>query len=426
MSRSQAASRATPSGSALLTPVGEGGIAVIAVWGDGARAAVEKLFRPGSRRHAGLAKGKLHYGHLVEREETIDEVILSPGFPPHSPTGLEEVEINCHGGIVAAGLVLAALARHGFPERAACEYPMAGARGPIERQALMDVVRAPTLRAAALLAEQASGALSRELAELARRAERLAQSAESGNAAADGVEELSRRAAHLEASGRLGLALVDPPRVAILGRPNAGKSSLFNALLGIDRTIVMPEAGTTRDAVEATAGFEGFAVTLVDTAGLAEFATEVDRAAVERTWLAVEESRAALYLVEVERAVDSEENDLIERVRAEVPTILVRTKCDLGETRAGPAGLAVSSTTGHGLRELEGSILEALFGEWRSVTGGALVFTETLAATVGRAAREFAEAAAGAGSKDPVEAALHLRRGAEAVGELMSASHNSA
>ena len=267
------------------------------------------------------------------------------------------------------------------------------------------------------MAEQASGALTRELREIFASAERAKTEA----MGARGVEELVGRTLKLASSARLGLGLAEPPCVAVLGRPNAGKSSLFNALLGVDRTIVTPHAGTTRDSVEAVAGFEGLAVTLVDTAGLAEFADEVDRAAVERTWETVARSRAALYLFEAGREIDPADRALAERVRSTTATIFVRTKCDLAGAEPRPGEIAASAVTGAGLREVEGAILDALFGEWRRADSGPLVFTreqaERLAAAAGRFRRAGEQAALG----DREGAALGLERGGAEIGAILAA-----
>jgi tRNA modification GTPase len=205
------------------------------------------------------------------------------------------------------------------------------------------------------------------------------------------------------------MALVEPPMVSILGRPNVGKSSLFNALFGVDRTIVTPEPGTTRDCVEAVVSFEELAVVLADTAGLAPFEREVDRAAVERSWASVEQSRAALYCVEVGREPSAEEHRLMERVRGRVETILVRTKGDLAEGAPPGEGLKVSAATGEGLEELEGAVLDALFGEWRTFAGGPLVFTAEQAESLGRAAALVGPEREGEEDRRLTEAAAVLR-----------------
>lgn len=220
----------------VLTPPGRGAIAVVAVVGEGVRARVEALMK------RSLAEpGRVYYGQLA------DEVLAH--WTPRGFTGLETVEVSCHGGAGAVRAVLEALA---LPEIGWDAYVgLAAHLDEIQKEAWRLLPYAATTLAAMVLMDQAQGALSRALAE-----------------------------------GRdvpmWGRALVRPRRVVLTGRPNAGKSTTFNALVQAERALVYDEPGTTRDPVEELIAIEGVPLWLVDTAGVETPRDDIERQAIER------------------------------------------------------------------------------------------------------------------------------------------------
>lgn len=231
----------------VLTPEARGAVAVLRVWGPSALTLVAKLFRPARRRSlATTPPGRPRLGRLgAGLGDEVVAVVVSDAV------GSVEVEIHCHGGAAAVDLVIEALETGGAKRN----LPIAGMRNTLETEAYDELARAPTLRVAEILLEQAQGALSREVAEIVRLI-----GFDQRNAFAC-LDLLIERA-------RIGLRLVGGWSVVLAGRPNVGKSRLLNTLAGYARSIVDPRPGTTRDVVTMRTAFDGWPVELADTAGL--------------------------------------------------------------------------------------------------------------------------------------------------------------
>jgi tRNA modification GTPase len=317
---------------ALLTPAGRGGIALLEIAGGG-----HILARVFSRPLP--ARGALALGRLADASGPIDEVLVAR-------TGEDRFEIGCHGGPAVARRAVAALTALGATESEPAAEP--GSRIQVEARALLPL--AETELAAKVLLAGLSGELDEKLARLS-------------------LDESSLAA--IVASARLGMACVKPPSVALLGRPNAGKSTLFNALLGRERAIVSPVPGTTRDALEETCSLGGVPVRILDLAGIRESADEVEQAGVAR---GLERARAAdlsLAVVDASAAWEKPEGRLLPG-RA----IIVLAKRDLlsAEGRAhlrhriardlpeGVSVVEVSARTGTGLEGLRAAIVRELVG----------------------------------------------------------------
>ncbi len=335
---------------ALLTPPGRGGIALLEIAGGEGIPAGETLAKVFKRPLPGL--GALALGALADERGPIDEVLVAR-------VAEDRFEIGCHGGPAVTRRALAALEAAGahVTDAGAMAGPQPGA---IRAEARTLLPLAETDLAAKVLLAGLSGALEAELDALP-------------------LEEpvLER----LVDSSRLGIACWRPPRVALVGAPNAGKSTLFNALLGRDRAIVSPEPGTTRDALEERCSLGGVPVTLVDLAGLRESEDAIEQAGVAR---AGERAREAdLRLVVVDASQPWVTPFLGPR------TVLVLNKRDLldAEARAHvrhriarevPAGLAVievSAKTGTGLEGVKAAIVGELAGS-AGEGGGPVLFTE--------------------------------------------------
>jgi tRNA modification GTPase len=323
-----------------LTPAGRGGVALVAIEGPDAAALMERLFRP-ARAHGLPAADRVATGHLLDPEgEAIDEVLLARAGP-------ETFELGCHGGPAVVERVVAALRAAGARERA--EPNDATDRTAAEAQALLP--RAPTELGCRVLLAQLGGALARAL--------------ESACARLD--EDPAQARADLEAllaTWPLGRALTAPPRVALIGAPNAGKSSLMNALLGHERVIVAPEPGTTRDAVEEVADLDGVPARLVDTAGQhAAAGDEVEAAGIARAREVARDADLRLVVVDVTTA-DAEGALTLARACA-TPRVVAFNKVDLRQVAERAPDLApvlVSARTGEGLPALRAALRAALVG----------------------------------------------------------------
>lgn len=267
----------------------------------------------------------------------------------------DEARIHCHGGTAACAAVLQALESQGAMRIDWQEWASEVAPA---RHALADAL---TERTALILLDQQKGVFANEVSEIRD----LLNSSDSLPSAIKRLDDLISR------SG-IGLHLTQPWQVVIAGRPNAGKSSLLNALLGFQRSITSPQPGTTRDVVTARTAIDGWPIELRDTAGLRASSDEIESAGVA---LAEQELRTAdlvLYLIPANELAQEAEQQIatLQNARQETATIVVRTKADLSSNSAAE-GLAVSSVTGAGLSELAGAIVERLIGV--APTAGAAV-----------------------------------------------------
>jgi tRNA modification GTPase len=406
---------------------------------------------------------------LVDAEgRAVDRGVALFWAAPHSPTGEEVVEFFCHGSPgVVRGLVDAARRAGARPAERGEFTRRALANGKLdlaEAEGLAALARAESRGAARRALGLAEGALSHRVQDARERtldalaalegALDFAEDVE-GEEARRAGEELAAVAAELASLASSARATGERrPVVAILGRPNAGKSTLFNALVGRDRAIVTATPGTTRDAISESVEIAGESVTLLDTAGLREAAEEVERIGVDVATRAGETADLVLYAVDALRGMSEEDEEFLGRGRGE-SALLVRTKGDLlagmpraaaeiaaGETRGAPAtghapstpahrpplpfeepfssdpasGFTVSAKTGLGLDALRAAIAERL--GFVEAEGELLVLArhkEALEAT----ARLLAEAAAlAADGRDAELVAARTREALVALGAI--------
>jgi len=329
----------------LLTPPGRGALAVVHLAGPGAKALVERLV-------GRTIDGESRYGKLVRGGQIVDEVMARSvaGF-----SGEETVEVSCHGGASAEG-VLAALEAEGATRATPAELLERGVEtGHLDRlraEAWTLLPRALTELSANVLHDQAEGALSRAVAAMAA----------------------PRDAERLLATAPLGLSLALPRKVVLVGSPNAGKSTLFNALVRADRAIVSPVPGTTRDPVREFAAIEGVPLEIVDTAGVGQPQDLLEQLSIERTGRALAGADVVLFLFDAEAGARGPELLFLERLPHRRVILLVN-KVDVGKKKPLLAALPVSAKTGEGLDELRRKILHALEVRPRHDPGAPVVFT---------------------------------------------------
>ncbi len=367
---------------AISTPLGRGGIAIVRLSGPGASAVVEGVFRPSraDRALSFLPTHTLAYGHIVEGGEVLDEVLVTVMRAPGTYTRQDVVEINCHGGAVAARRVLEAVLRAGARLAEPGEFTrrafVLGRIDLAQAEAVADLVSARTEAAAAAAVSQLAGHLSERVTRLrADLIDLLAHVEAAIDFSAEGLELLSEPdlAARLEslaadlefllARSRAGAVLREGLRVTILGRPNVGKSSLMNALLGHNRVIVTDTPGTTRDVVEETIDVRGIPVLLADTAGLREVDGEAERLGVEMALRRAAGSDLVLLVVDSAEPLQGDDHVLLDQADA-ARTLVVMNKVDLPQAvlrddladSLRDEAVALSAKTGAGLEDLEAAI----------------------------------------------------------------------
>ncbi len=372
---------------AIATPPGESGLAVIRISGPRATAVADQVFCSARKPPTQLATAPshtLHYGHIVREGRRLDEVLVAVMRAPRTFTREDVVEVSCHGGVLVTRLVLDALlaagARAAQPGEFSRRAFLNGRLDLTQAEAVADVIHARTELALAAAQEQLAGSLSRRVGPLRDELLGLLAHVEAHIDFPDediAPDTRDRMTARLEsalstldgllATAREGQVLRRGIRTVIVGCPNAGKSSLLNRLLGHDRAIVSPVAGTTRDTIEETASIRGYPVVFIDTAGLRDAADDLEREGIRRTRKAADRAELVLHVLDGSDLLQPADLEFLGQF-ADKPRLLVLNKSDLPRRLELPAGtqeaepVPVSCVTGEGLETLK----EAIAGRIRS------------------------------------------------------------
>jgi tRNA modification GTPase len=393
---------------AIATPPGRGGIGVVRISGAAAR----EIARPMLRLKHGMEPGRAVFGELIEpcrpkvlnfqfpvsgasktgdgNSETgnssrIDEVVVTYFAKPHSYTTDDIIEIAAHGSPVVLGhiveLCIAAGARLAEPGEFTMRAFLNGRIDLTQAEAVRDLIDSQTLYQAKVAAQQLEGALSRRLQPVKQKLVELIAVLEAGiDFAEDDVSVLSdpvilerisavrQPLELLAASFAYGKLVHQGLTLAIIGRPNVGKSSLFNRLVERERAIVTAIPGTTRDLVSETVAIGGIPIQLVDTAGMRQALDEAESIGIRKSSEALADADLALIVIDASQTMKTEDTELLLQVQGRA-AIVVGNKCDLGvrwelrEDRAQTqARLAVSALTGEGIVELRAEILRHIGG----------------------------------------------------------------
>jgi tRNA modification GTPase len=376
---------------AISTPAGRGGIGVVRLSGPRVKELVAPLLR---LRHE-LAAGRARFGEIVDvaSGDVLDEAVTTYFAAPHSYTGEDVVEIAAHGSPVLLDYLVrqaclggARLAEPGeFTQRAF----LAGRIDLTQAEAVGDLIGSSTLEQARVAARQLGGVLAKSVAPVKAELVALIATLEAGiDFAEDDIDVLpSAQIAErisairvpleaLERSFAYGRIVREGFRLAIVGRPNAGKSSLFNRLVERDRAIVTASPGTTRDLVTEIVAIEGIPVELIDTAGLRDASDEAERLGIAKSHEAMADADVVLLVLDA--AAVKAPTDLSEQEQSLLnshgrPLIVVWNKMDLEvqgsrfEVREGVRGATVeirtSALTGEGIAELRAAIVAAVAGD---------------------------------------------------------------
>lgn len=429
---------------AISTPLGEGGLAVIRVSGREALAVVDRCFEPVGRRSSRVAQAATHtvqFGRIVTQGRLVDEVLVVVLRAPRTYTREDIVEISCHGGLLPAKLVLDAVlsggARLAEPGEFTRRAFLNGRLDLAQAEAVADIIHARTELALVAAEQQLAGKLSQRISRLRDDLLNVQAHVEAHLDFPDEDIAPDTQAQLLERM-RSGLGFLDEllgtanegqilrrgVRAAIVGRPNVGKSSLLNQLLGRDRAIVSPQPGTTRDTIEETANIRGIPVVFVDTAGWREAEDVVEQEGVRRSESAAREAELVVHVLDA--SVEGGAGDGPELARfAGAKRLLVLNKTDLPARLELPADLEgsavrVSSLTGAGIEELKAAIRARV---WSGGVGAEMleVMINARHQQALRRAREALERAIAAlGERVTLElVASDLRLAVQAVGEVV-------
>ena len=314
---------------AIATASGNSGIGIIRVSGDEAIEIVDKIFKSvnSDKKLVNVKSHTINYGHIVDNDKVIDEVLVSVMNGPHSYTGEDVVEINCHGGMIVIRKILEIVLKNGARTAEPGEFTkrafLNGRMDLSQAEAVMDVINAKNEFALSSSIEQLNGRVSEKIKSLREKIIYNIAFIESAlddpeHISIDGyseklskiLEEVNGELSRLINNFDNGRIVKEGVKTVILGKPNAGKSSLINKLLGEDRLIVSDIAGTTRDAIDTTVKRNGKEYVFIDTAGLrkkARVKEDIERYSVIRTVAAVERCDVAILVIDAEEGITEQD-----------------------------------------------------------------------------------------------------------------------
>ncbi len=372
---------------AVSTPLAEGGIAVIRISGEGALDAARRLFKPfGGKSVAEMPGYSCAYGKVIDPAtgEAVDDAMLTVFRAPHSYTGEDTAEISCHGGIYITKRILRLCLGAGCRQADRGEFTkrafINGKLSLTQAESVMDMISARgelTLRSARLTREgrlfkridgvkQQLVALLAELAAWVDYPEEDLPAVE-GTAIQGTLSGACAELSRLIADYDCGMVLRSGIDTVIAGKPNVGKSTLMNMLLGYERSIVTSEAGTTRDVIEETARLGELELKLSDTAGIRETSSTIEQLGVSLAKKRLDECALIIAVFDTSAPLDEEDSELLEYIRAlDKRLIIVLNKSDLGARLSrqdfpGERVVELSAKQGQGLEELTAAVSE-LFG----------------------------------------------------------------
>ena len=351
---------------AIATPIGTGGVGVIRISGDKSFEIIEKIFS----KH-NLEAGKIFHGWILDNGKKIDEVILLPFRNPHSYTGEDVIEIHCHGGINVVRNILEVVLKNGarmaergeFTKRAFLNKKM----DLSQAEAVADLIHAKTRDFAKQSAKNLSGVLGAKIKEIRTDIFNVLSKIIAGIDFPEDVAEpeydyiISEFEKALEkinkilASANSSNIMRQGIKIAIVGKPNVGKSSLFNTLLNVERAIVTDIAGTTRDVLTETLDWD-VAITLVDTAGIRdnEEVGKVEEIGIEYSKQSADEADLVLFLYDANKGMNDDDKAILDLIK-DKNHIIVANKADLVQERK-PETFYLSTVTKEGLEELKEKI----------------------------------------------------------------------
>src|SRR5688572_20721221 len=333
---------------AIATPLGEGGLAVIRLSGPRALAVADGSFVPigkSSLKPSAAPTHTIHYGRIERQGKVIDEVLVAVLRAPRTFTREDVVEITCHGGLLPAKLVLDAMLEHGARLAQPGEFTrrafLNGRIDLAQAEAVADLIHSRTELALTAANEQLAGKLSQRINQLRDDLVKTLAHIEAHidfpdeDIAPDTKSQLISRLERgvtfmdeLLRTANEGQILRRGIRAAIIGRPNAGKSSLLNQLLGHERAIVSPIPGTTRDTIEETANVRGLPVVFIDTAGLREAGDQIEAEGIRRSHESLERAELILHVLDASEPLTPEDERYVTEFSGK-KRLLIRNKLDL-------------------------------------------------------------------------------------------------
>ena len=372
---------------AISTAMSASGIGIVRISGEDAMNVIARIYRSknGRKNIKEVKTHTIHYGYIYDGDETVDEVLVMVMRGPKTYTGEDTVEIDCHGGVYAMKRVLETVLKNGAQVAEPGEFTkrafLNGRLDLSQAEAVMDVIQAKSEVALKSSVEQLKGSVLRAVKEI--RGKLLHHIAYIETALDDPehfdlegypqellevAEEQKKKVQKLLSSADDGKMIQEGIRTVILGKPNAGKSSLLNFLVGEDRAIVTEIAGTTRDTLEEYISLHGISLRIIDTAGIRETEDVVEKIGVEKARQMAEKADLILYVVDSSQPLDENDQEIMELLRGR-KSIVIYNKTDLASAvdmgslkeKTGSQVIPVSVVEETGVEELEKAIREMFF-----------------------------------------------------------------
>ena len=371
---------------AIATAMSSSGIGIIRISGEDAVTITEKIFRmKNGKKLSEMPTHTIHYGHICDGEEVIDEVMVLLMRGPKSYTREDTVEIDCHGGVYVMRRVLETVIRYGARPAEPGEFTKrAFLNGRIDlsqAESVIDVIHAKNEFALKSSMKQLSGSVSNAIKEI--RGIVLHEIAFIGSAlddpehiSLDGypeqlqgiVEEVSGKIEKLLSTSDNGKILKEGISTVIVGKPNAGKSSLLNTLLGEERAIVTDIAGTTRDVLEEQINLNGIILNIIDTAGIRDTEDVVEKIGVDKAKKYVKDADLIIYVVDSSTALDENDFEIMELLRDKTAVVLMNksdlqpvTTAEEVKSHLDKTVISISAKEQVGIDTLEETIKELFF-----------------------------------------------------------------
>ena len=371
---------------AIATAMSSAGIGIVRVSGREAIEIIQKIFR--GKKEKNFAEEKtytIHYGYIADGEEIIDEVLVMLMKAPHSYTGEDTVEIDCHGGIYVVKKIMETVIKYGARPAEPGEFTkrafLNGKMDLSQAEAVIDIIDSKNEYALKSSVSQLKGSVQKKIGEI--REEILYHTAfietaldDPEHISVDGygetlkkvVDNLLEEIRRLLISADNGRIIKEGIKTVIVGKPNAGKSSLLNVLVGEERAIVTDIEGTTRDVLEENIQLQGVSLNIMDTAGIRETKDVVEKIGVDKAKNHANEADLIIYVADASRPLDDNDEEIIEMIR-DKQTIVLLNKSDLDmvvtkeelQEKLNKPMIVISAKEEQGIKELEETLKEMFF-----------------------------------------------------------------
>lgn len=434
---------------ALSTPIGESGIGIVRMSGSDSIPILSKIFFPkNKKRFQGTKSFTIHYGYVKDKENIIDEVLVYIMKAPHTYTREDVAEISCHGGVIPLQKTLQLCLDKGAKMSQPGEFTkrafLNGRLDLAQAEAVCDVIRAQTSSALNCALSQLEGTLTSQikeiqqiLIELLAHIEVSLDYAEEDIPSVDSIQILENIERAESAINDLlshseeGLIIRDGLKVIITGKPNAGKSSLLNALLKQEKAIVTPIPGTTRDIVEEVINIKGVPTHLMDTCGIRRSRNQIEVIGLEKARVSLKYADLVLMVIDLSRSLTRQDREIADEIK-EKKIVICCNKLDLSHktsisqirklfpNKKSLSIVRLSAKTGKGINELRETIYNLFITDKGALSEGRLVTNIRHKDALKRALESLEQAKSSLSAKSSEEfIALDIRQTLDALGEII-------